>query len=82
MSLRRDGSHLTIAVRDDGPGVPPDDRDRIFERFVRRGAPSDGAGLGLPISRWIAEAHGGRLELTASDVPGCEFVVTLPERPL
>ena len=69
-----------IAVTDSGPGVPLDDRDRIFERFVRL-APSagqTGAGLGLPIARWIAERHGGRLTLESSAPAGARFVVWLP----
>jgi two-component system, OmpR family, sensor kinase len=71
---------VEIAVADDGPGIPPEDRERIFERFVRldnaRGRPG-GAGLGLPIARCIAEAHGG--SLTLADIgPGSTFVVRLP----
>ncbi len=63
----------------DGPGIPAADQERIFERFVRVGA-SDGAGLGLPIARWIAEAHGGTLQLDASRPGRTTFVVTLPDR--
>lgn len=70
-----------LSVTDDGPGVPPDLRDRIFERFARadpaRGR-SGGAGLGLPISREIATAHGGRLELTHTGPGGSTFTLTLP----
>ena len=51
--------------------------ERIFERFVRVGE-SSGAGLGLPIARWIAEAHGGTLELEDSRPGATTFVVTLP----
>jgi len=61
-----------IEVRDDGDGVPPELRERIFERFFR-GDPSR-SGLGLPIARWIAEAHGGTLKVDGGSV----FVVTLP----
>jgi len=71
---------VEIVVTDQGPGIPEVDRVRIFDRFVqldsaRRRA---GAGLGLPISRWIAEAHGGRLGLRASSSAGSVFVASLP----
>lgn len=76
----------TVAVCDEGPGVPGTDRERIFERFARldpaRGR-GGGAGLGLAISRDIVRAHGGRLELAepAAGVSGSTFVVSLPASP-
>ncbi len=76
--LRRDGSSITLSVRDDGPGVATQDRERIFERFVRLDARSHGAGLGLPIARWVAQAHGGQLVLAPGDRIGSEFIVTFP----
>lgn len=79
VSLTHD--HVQIRVANDGPGIARADRERIFERFVRIG-PSDGGGLGLPIARWIAEAHGGTLVLESS-VPGLTiFVVDLPAEPV
>jgi signal transduction histidine kinase len=51
-------------------------RERIFQRFVRLDSSYSGAGLGLPIAKWIAEAHGGRLILRSSDPSGTAFVVT------
>jgi len=74
------GRQVAIRVRDEGEGIPEADRTRIFDRFVqldaaRRGA---GAGLGLPIARWIAEAHGGSLELEESRPTGSTFVIDLP----
>jgi signal transduction histidine kinase len=76
-SLERSADRVTLRVTNDGPAIPATDRERIFERFVRMGS-SNGAGLGLPIARWIAEAHGGTLQLQESR-PGCTtFVVTLP----
>jgi signal transduction histidine kinase len=78
----------TIAVQDTGPGVPVSARERIFERFVRadpsRGrAPTadggeGGAGLGLAIARWIAEAHGGSTRLTSTGPTGSRFEISLP----
>jgi signal transduction histidine kinase len=70
--------HVAIAVEDKGPGIAPADRERIFQRFVRLQAGSDGAGLGLPLARWIAEAHGGSLTLDASGPGGSRFAVRLP----
>ena len=74
------GRSVAIRVRDEGGGIPDVDRERIFDRFVqldaaRRGT---GAGLGLPIARWIAEAHGGSLELEDSRPTGSTFVIGLP----
>jgi heavy metal sensor kinase len=74
-----------IEVHDSGSGIPPELRERIFERFFRVDAAQDahvsdgsGAGLGLPIARWIAEAHGGKLWLERSGRDGSTFVATLP----
>jgi heavy metal sensor kinase len=80
------GNQARIEVRDRGEGVPDELRERIFERFFRvdraRGATpttaGSGAGLGLPIARWIAVEHGGALRLEQSDSTGSLFVVTLP----
>jgi signal transduction histidine kinase len=74
------GMSVAIDVKDTGTGIPEPDRQRIFDRFVqldpsRRG---DGSGLGLPIARWIAEAHGGTLELVASSAAGSTFRFVLP----
>jgi two-component system OmpR family sensor kinase len=66
-----------VTIADDGKGVPAADHDRIFQRFVRLDNTSTGAGLGLPIARWIAEAHGGTLTLDSS-AHGATFRVTLP----
>jgi signal transduction histidine kinase len=76
---KRDG-RIVMTVRDSGPGIPGQDQARIFDRFVRldRARSGGGAGLGLPIARWIAEAHGGTLVLADSGSNGSHFVVTLP----
>ncbi|MFR9767524.1 sensor histidine kinase [Nocardia sp. SC052] len=72
---------VVLSVTDDGPGVPPADRDRIFQRFVRlddaRSRDEGGAGLGLAIVRDVVERHGGTIHVT-DGAPGARFVVTLP----
>jgi signal transduction histidine kinase len=72
---------VTVAVRDDGPGVPPDERQFLFEPFSQtasgRGATTPGTGLGLVICRRLVEAHQGRIWLEDADV-GCCFVFSLP----
>jgi two-component system OmpR family sensor kinase len=83
VSLRRDGDRVLLEVSDTGPGVPEGDRERIFDRFARgdpgRSRHSGGAGLGLPIARAIAEAHGGRLACPGGTPGGC-FRLELPAR--
>jgi len=71
-----------IEVRDHGGGIPRDEQTLIFERFYRVQHSGDGAGLGLPIARWIARAHGGDVVLRSSSDAGSLFVATLPVRPL
>jgi two-component system, OmpR family, sensor kinase len=82
VDLRAANGSCTIRVADTGPGIAPADQSRIFERFFRgdRARPHDagGAGLGLPIARWIAEVHGGELRLEHSDIHGTAFVAVLP----
>ncbi len=79
---RRDG-WAQIAVSDTGMGIAAEDLPHIFERFYRadrsRGR-SGGSGLGLPIAGWIAQAHGGRIEVTSQVGQGSVFTVWLPER--
>lgn len=80
--VERDGDLAVIAVRDWGPGIPPEARERIFERFTRAtGAHARASlGLGLYISRQLARAHGGELsvEPTMEEGPGSRFVLRLP----
>jgi heavy metal sensor kinase len=79
--LRRSGNRALLRITDDGDGIPPADQERVFERFVRLGN-SDGAGLGLPIARWIAGAHGGTLVLEHSEPGRTTFAVSLPLDPV
>jgi signal transduction histidine kinase len=82
LSLRVDGSDALLAVEDDGHGVPVDERDRVFERFVRldasRARASGGTGLGLAIVKETVEAHGGSVQVLAGAHGGARFEVRLP----
>ncbi|QRX90076.1 sensor histidine kinase [Streptomyces noursei] len=73
---------VALDVIDDGPGVPPADRERIFTRFIRlddaRTRDEGGAGLGLAIVRDLVHRHGGRIEVGDADGGGARFTVTLP----
>ena len=80
----RDGEAV-VRVSDDGPGIPADLREAVFDRLVRlepsRSAAGGGAGLGLPIARGLLAAHGGSLrceEPTGDDLPGAVLVIRLP----
>ena len=79
--LAADARHVTIAVNDRGPGVPPELRERIFEPFYRLPGASErngGVGLGLALVKSIAERHGGAVRCTDRPGGGASFVITLP----
>jgi heavy metal sensor kinase len=76
-------AEAAIEVRDTGRGIPAQHRDRIFDRFYRvdaaRARDSGGLGLGLAISRWAVEAHGGRIEVESEEGKGSVFRIVLPQ---
>jgi heavy metal sensor kinase len=82
VSLYATGDEVQIVVGDRGPGIPPEQLEQIFERFYRvSGAQSrtvGGAGIGLAISRWIAQAHGGDIRVESDVGAGSRFIVVLP----
>jgi signal transduction histidine kinase len=78
---------LRLEVEDQGPGIPVQDRTRVFDRFSRAGTPTaagpgsdGGTGLGLAIARWAVDLHGGRIEV-ADGTRGCLIKVELPGEP-
>lgn len=81
VAVRDGGGSVTLTVEDDGPGVAPEHRERIFERFTRldhaRSRDTGGTGLGLAIVKEIVERHQGRVTVEDS-AGGARFVVTLP----
>ncbi|WP_202879287.1 ATP-binding protein [Nocardioides cynanchi] len=84
VSARRTGRDLVVAVRDTGPGIPEEDRERIFDSFQQggRGAPkAEGTGLGLTLSRRIVQLFGGRLWLESEEGRGSTFTFSLPVYP-
>ena len=84
VTVAEDGPDAVLEVRDDGSGIAPEDRERIFWRFQRlpegRARDAAGTGLGLTISRDIARAHGGTLVAAETDA-GARFVLRLPLHP-
>jgi two-component system, OmpR family, sensor kinase len=85
LRLDADGNRVVVAVADDGPGIPDEMRDQIFDRFVRGNGPGDtsagaGTGLGLAIVRAVAQSHGGDVKVSSSPLGGALLTVTLPLR--
>jgi two-component system sensor histidine kinase QseC len=81
VSVCADGADLCIRVDDSGPGIPPEDRERCFERFQRLGSGTGvGAGLGLSIVRQVARLHGAGIELTESPLGGLRVSLHLTGR--
>lgn len=81
LRIRREGAGVAIDVEDRGPGIPPDELPRLFDRYYqsrRARAHKTGLGLGLYISRGLVEAHGGTLRVASSPGQGSVFTVWLP----
>ncbi len=81
LQIRRDDANVVLEVADQGPGIAPEHREKIFERFYRvdkaRSRASGGAGLGLAIARWAIERQGGQIELESELGRGSLFRVVM-----
>ena len=79
------GGKTSLEISDTGPGIDPEDLPHVFERFYRankaRSRAAGGAGLGLAISKWIAESHGGQIRCESASGRGTRFTVEFPEVP-
>lgn len=78
----RVGDHAVVGIADQGPGILPEHRERIFHRFFRvdeaRSRDGGGAGLGLAIAKWALDMHGGRITVEQPPAGGSEFQIVLP----
>lgn len=85
ITLEHHHDTAVVTVDDDGPGIAPENRDAVFERFARleqsRARDRGGAGLGLPIVADIVAAHHGAIHVTDSPLGGARFRLTLPTQP-
>jgi heavy metal sensor kinase len=85
VKIRNEGRNVVIEIQDHGPGIPPEDQSRVFDRFYRvdkaRWRESGGAGLGLAIVKWTVEAHGGTIKLKSRPDHGCCFEIIMPQAP-
>ena len=84
VSTRSGGDRALLEVRDDGPGISAEDRERIFDRFYRADPARErgGSGLGLPLTRAIVQLHGGEIGVTSAPGTGACFRVELPLVPV
>ncbi len=77
--------YVTLTVSDQGPGIDARDRERIWNPFVQAESPDsrhyEGTGLGLPITKYLVELHGGTIQLDSETGKGTSFIVTLPKEP-
>ena len=83
VTLQADAQSVRLSVRDHGMGIAAEDRERIFEKFERTASARNygGMGLGLYISRYLAEAHGGGITVDATVGEGAAFLLQIPRQP-
>ena len=83
ITLTKEDEHAALAVSDEGPGIPPGEIDRVFDRFYRGSSSraKSGTGLGLSIARDLVELMGGTIDATLTNGSGATFALTLPLSP-
>jgi signal transduction histidine kinase len=80
LELKKEDSNILIIISDNGPGICPQDLEKIFERFWQsRDTRKMGSGLGLSICRYIVEAHGGKIRAESTLGEGSKFFFSLPQ---
>ena len=82
LSLQAEGNDLVVKVGDDGPGVPKDKKDRVFDPFFTDRPEGDGTGLGLFLSRRMVEEAGGTLKIKDRSGGGALFILRVAALPL
>jgi signal transduction histidine kinase len=80
VSVGQSGAAAVVTVDDDGPGLPPAEREAVFRRFHRSTAEYGGSGLGLAIAAAIVSAYGGTIVVDDAPIGGARFVISLPLR--
>jgi len=78
VTVRPENGHGLAIVEDAGPGIPPEERERVFDRFYRLYGDSEGCGIGLSIVRTVAEVHHAHIDLDSSDLGGLRVSVAFP----
>jgi signal transduction histidine kinase len=77
---KKNSPHLVIAVEDNGPGIPVEEAEHIFDEFVQLDEYYDGTGIGLTVARSFARRLGGDVKLDTTYTAGARFVMTLPRK--
>lgn len=81
VTLAREAGKIVLVVKDNGRGIPPEHRQKVFERFYRvEKSRISGTGLGLAMAKWVADTHGGRIDISDNTPQGAVFTVTFPQR--
>ncbi|MFD2034446.1 sensor histidine kinase [Belliella marina] len=78
VATKNTSSKVVVSIRDNGPGIPENIKDKIFQPFFTTKPTGMGTGLGLSLSYDIVKAHGGKIELESEEGKGTEFIITLP----
>ena len=78
VSTKNQGNHIEISVKDNGNGIPEENKNKIFQPFFTTKPTGQGTGLGLSLSYDIVKAHGGELKVESTNNQGTEFIIQLP----